>query len=436
MKVLFLTTYNFLITNEHIFTRNVWSSLCQQFERNGDDICVGTIFQMEEDIVPYVVVDEDHGKKYYKLYYPSTFSEAEKVAEIARFFRHISPSVIHSNMEEGIEVKAARECGMPIVLTIHIGGVICPRGGVHGFLNYKDEICDTKVGSHCLRCCAKDLPLSSLSYFLYRILPGKFLSWCYDKLQKKQIFYITQFLRNYNEIVLLRGKIETYKYATIIAANERLKQLLALNGLVDNVVLLPHGVKARPKLSLPEVKDIVKFYYVGRIQYAKGIHNLLSAFEGIDKSLYELHIVGDIGNSRSSKQYKDELLYLSKKKNVIFHGEIPNEQLESVLREMHVMIHPAIFLEVYGITVAESLAIGRPVLATCCGGAEMQIQDGVNGWLVPANDIIALRNKIIEILRNKNQIEIKNKNCRLPHSLEEYSRKLLLLYEKMIKDLE
>jgi glycosyltransferase involved in cell wall biosynthesis len=103
---------------------------------------------------------------------------------------------------------------------------------------------------------------------------------------------------------------------------------------------------------------------------------------------------------------------------------------------MHVMIHPAIFLEVYGITIAESLAIGRPVLATCCGGAEMQLKDGVNGWLVPANDIIALRNKIIEILHNKDQIEIKNKNCRLPHSLEEYSRKLLLLYEKMIKDLE
>ena len=41
--------------------------------------------------------------------------------------------------------------------------------------------------------------------------------------------------------------------------------------------------------------------------------------------------------------------------------------------------------------------MGKPVLATRCGGAEMQIEDGVNGWLVEPGNISALTQKIQEI---------------------------------------
>lgn len=433
MKVLFLTSYGCPISGEHYFTKGVWEALCERFEKDCNEILLATVFYVDGNIRPYIVEERYRDKIYYKFYCPTIFDEKEQITEISNFFSFIAPDVIHANMTKRYEIVAAQNNDIPIILTIHLGDFICPRGGLHGLMNYADRICVTSVGNHCLKCCAADLPISAFSYLLYRIIPNKLLSWAYKKVGKKNLFYISQFLGSYNELVLRQKFIEHYKYATIIAANQRLKDILALNGLGDNVVLLPHGVKSRQQYPLPEIKDVVKFFYFGRIQYAKGLHILLDALDGIDKSLYELHIVGEIPSGRKSKRYMEQLVRSARNKNVVFHKTIDNENIEAFIKDMHVMIHPAILLEVYGVSIAESLSIGRPVLATRCGGAEMQIQDGVNGWLVAPNDIVALHDKIMEIINDKDQIVQMSKSCRLPHPLPEYAENLTRIYTELAK---
>lgn len=432
MKLLFLTTYNVTLEREHFFTIDVWNGLCEHFKQSSDVISLATIIVGPQYEDSSITEEVQNGKKYYKLHYSSLLSDEEKIGEIVRFYKYIAPDVIHSNMVEVIDVEAAKQCNIPIVLTIHIGGFICPRGGGNGFLKYDDSICQEKVGKNCFRCCAQDFPLPFLARFLYCCTSTRLREWAYHKLKNKQIFYFTQFLIKSHDIILRKKAIEAYKYATIIAANQRLKDLLTLNGLTDNVVLLPHGVKSRPRLAFSEVKNVVKFYYCGRIQYSKGLHNLLKAFEGIDNSLYELHIVGDAAKSRNSIRYDNSLRRLSVGKNVIFHGRLPNKEIESVIKDMHVMIHPSIFLEVYGISIAESLSIGRPVLATRCGGAEMQIYDGVNGWLVEPNDVASLRKKIVDIINYKEFIPSMSANCSLPHPLTSYSERLHAVYSSLL----
>ena len=431
MKLLFLTTYNVPIEKEHFFTIDVWNGLCESFDRSTDEIALATIVVNSHYAETSISEEGCNGKKYYKLHLSTFLSDEEKVGEIACFFRYIAPDVIHSNMIEVIDVEAARKCNIPIVLTIHIGGFICPRSGGNGFLKYDDNICGCKIGNHCFRCCSQDFPLSFFARILYRLMPNRLCEWLYCRLRGKQIFYLTLFLTKVYEINLRKKAIEVYKYATIIAANQRLKGLLALNGLKDNVVLLPHGVKPRPRLPLPDVKDVVKFYYLGRIQYAKGLHNLMQAFEGIDKSLYELHIIGDAESSGPSRRYDLKTQKMSIGRNIIYHGRLPNDKIESVIKDMHVMVHPAIFLEVYGISIAESLSIGRPILATRCGGAEMQIRDGVNGWLVEPNDVAGLRAKIIDIINHKERIPIMSANSTLPHPLASYSESLQVIYSNL-----
>lgn len=433
MKLLFLTTYNVTIQREHFFTINVWEGLCKQFFQENDEIALATIIIDNQCTESTMIEGECNGKKYYKLHYSPSLSDEEKVEEIARFFKYISPNVIHSNMVEVIDVEAAKRCNIPIVLTIHIGGFICPRNGGNGFLKYDDSICNITVGNHCFRCCALDFPLPPLARFLYWIIPSRLRDWAYYKFRNKQIFYLTQFLVKSHELMQRQKAIETYKYATIIAANQRLKDILALNGLTDNVVLLPHGVRPRPRLPFPEVKDVVKFYYLGRIQYAKALHNMLQAFDGIDQSLYELHIIGDAESSGPSRRYDQRIKKMAVGKNVIFHGRLPNAEIESVIKDMHVMVHPTICMEVYGISIAESLSLGRPVLATRCGGAEMQIQNGVNGWLVEPNDIDALRERIIAIINQREQISTISANCILPHPLTSYSESLQVAYNNLFQ---
>lgn len=434
MKLLFLTTLNSAIDKEHVFTRNVWKGLCQQFDKEGggDELVVASIFLDSHANEPFITETTYDGKRYYQLYLSPSLSEEATIAEIAKLFQYIHPSIIHSNMVEAVDVAAAKQCVIPIVLTIHIGGFLCPRGGGRGLLMYNDAICNTQISSRCFKCCSKDFPLPWLSHLLYKLIPSRVSEWAYHKLKGKQIFYISQFLHKSHGIIARKNALSTYNYATIIAANHRLKEILALNGLTDNVVILPHGVHPRPKLPLPEIRDKVKFYYLGRIQYAKGLHNLLQAFDGVDNTLYELHLIGGVDVPRKDRMYKARLDNLSKGKNVIFHGEIPNTDLESIIKDMHVMIHPGNVMEVYGLTIAESLSIGRPVLATRCGGSEMQIQDGVNGWLVAPNDVSALHNKIVDIIQHKEQIATLSNNCTLPHPLSEYIDQLMTLYKSKL----
>ena len=97
------------------------------------------------------------------------------------------------------------------------------------------------------------------------------------------------------------------------------------------------------------------------------------------------------------------------------------------------MVHPAICLEVYGISIAESLSMGRPVLATRCGGAEMQVKDGYNGWLISPNSVSEMHDKILYIIQHFSGVRTCAEHSKLPHSIENYSLNLQSLYRQIKK---
>ncbi len=424
MKLLFITTFGQSILKEHIFTRNLWYAL-----RKDSSAELMTIFEGEDD----VKYEYDSANRWHKLYIPSAIlkSKDETEAIVARFFREIAPDIIHSNMIETFEIKAAASQNIPIVLTIHIGAIVCPRGGGNGFLKWDDTICDGPIGANCRKCCCYELPFPKLANFIDRVIPRRVGQWLQKKTEGKQIFYLRPLLsisKNINERL---EAIEVLKKATIITANRRLSGLL--NNLGIKTAVIRHGIKSFQRYEYPIVGETtpVRFYFLGRIQYSKGLHVLLEAFEGIPVDQYELHIFGDAYPARREQRYKKRILKLAKGKNVIFHGFVENDELPELLKDMHVMIHPAIFHEVYGINISESLSFGHPVLATKCGGPEMQIEDKVNGWLVSPNNTEELREKIRHILEHKSSLGKISDNCHCPNSLEDYILQLSELYHKI-----
>ena len=115
---------------------------------------------------------------------------------------------------------------------------------------------------------------------------------------------------------------------------------------------------------------------------------------------------------------------------IVWHGKIqPNEVYEAIYN-MHFSSSSA-FLEAFGLNIAESMAMGKPVLATRSGGAEQQITDGVNGWLVPTNDPTAMAAKIKEVLSEPEKLVAMSANCSAM-SIEEHARALRDVYSSLL----
>lgn len=111
--------------------------------------------------------------------------------------------------------------------------------------------------------------------------------------------------------------------------------------------------------------------------------------------------------------------------------KVEPKQVFDEIKNMHVLVLPSICLEIFGLNIAESLAMGKVVLATQCGGAEMQIEDGSNGWLIEPNNVEVLRTKMEEIISNKKKFHLmKSKQV---VSIERHCNTLLELYLKEIQ---
>ena len=94
-----------------------------------------------------------------------------------------------------------------------------------------------------------------------------------------------------------------------------------------------------------------------------------------------------------------------------------------------VVLLPSIYTEVFGLTLLEALSVGRPVIASRCGGPEDIVVDGQNGVLVPANDPIALAAAIQYFLDSPIRVQEISTKIGPINTLKSHVEGLLKLYK-------
>src|SRR5205814_4082861 len=83
-------------------------------------------------------------------------------------------------------------------------------------------------------------------------------------------------------------------------------------------------------------------------------------------------------------------------REVIFAGVVPENQLPAYYALGNIYIHTG-REESFGLSVIEALAMGLPVVSVAEGGPCDTVQDGVSGYLVPA-EVAALGNAAARLL--------------------------------------
>ena len=124
----------------------------------------------------------------------------------------------------------------------------------------------------------------------------------------------------------------------------------------------------------------VRLLYVGRISREKGLDVLFRAVAELPVSVT---VVGT-GPERLRVESQAPA-------NVTFLGQLDREPLARRYAEADVLVLPSLS-EPWGMVLNEAAAAGLPLVATdACGAAHDLIEDGVNGFRVPAGDSGALR---------------------------------------------
>ncbi len=118
--------------------------------------------------------------------------------------------------------------------------------------------------------------------------------------------------------------------------------------------------------------------------------------------------------------------------NIHFTGFIHGEMKANILASCDVYCSPSPY-ETFGLSVVEAMASGIPVVTVNSGGVSDYIIDGVNGYLVPPNDVEKLTNTIEKVLSNHN-LEIIQ--CALQSaqqlSVEQGCERLNSYYQKLL----
>lgn len=349
----------------------------------------------------------------------------------------VCPDLIHAHSHKGWMCTIGERMRVPVVVTAHHGGIVCPAGAL---MNCEDEICrERAVFGRCLKCSLRNIRSGKYWYPFMRLLPEESYVKLGKWLSRRRFVPVVSAI---GETALsIRGKESEWKTISenariVIAPCEELGEALVRNGFDrSRLKIIVHGVSSKAEVTNPaEVRlndGLFHFFFVGRICYIKGMHVLIRAFMGVHNPDVRLHLIGG-ADTRVERQYEARMRRLSRSDSrIIWHGKVSPNEVYDKIGGYDVALSSSVCMEAYGLNIAEAMMMGKPVLATCNGGAEMQIREGENGWLVPANDVEALRDKMEWIASEKPRFDAEAIRSGVK-TLETHVGELLSLYDRTL----
>ncbi|MCA1993301.1 MAG: glycosyltransferase, partial [Coleofasciculus sp. S288] len=149
----------------------------------------------------------------------------------------------------------------------------------------------------------------------------------------------------------------------------------------------------------PKEKDNKILVFLGRLGFEKRVDLLIEAFRRLKRRQpnCSLFIVGD-----GPAEVVNQLKQLAKPiPDIHFTGFLLGEAKANVLASCDVFCSPSPY-ETFGLTVVEAMASGVPVVTVNSGAVSEYILDGVNGYLVPPEDVGRLANCLENVLLSDN----------------------------------
>lgn len=298
-------------------------------------------------------------------------------------FPLISPSVYY----------AARSAKVPVIQTIHNFRFLCPNGTFF----CKGKICELCNEKHS---------------FKYAIKNKCYRNSIIQTAVMVMMLKIHRWLGTYNKI--------SYIFLTEFN-KEKFSELIDIES--DNVFIKPNFV-AKRKITTESKRSIKKFVFSSRLDENKGIRFLIEQWKNLPED-YELHIYGD--GPLKSEVEKAVTGY----RNIVYKGFQPQNNIFHDLLDAAAVVFPSMWYEGFPMIIAESMAIGCPVLSSDIGNQAALVKKSQGGTVFNFDKEDSFRNALEDIYQNREQY---SQNCLQYYkkylSSENNYKKLSDIYDK------
>lgn len=264
------------------------------------------------------------------------FSPVDTVVHIHSLSMGLSPSI----------GQALRALSIPYVITAHDAGWACPTGYFYHF-------------NHAQPCTLEPLSVACL------------LSRCDKRSYSRKLFKVVK-MQVLDHVSHLKSDA-----AAVIAPSALLHQRIRsrvppatpLITLLNPINVDDQGPRDEALFDTADNAASPRFLFVGRLWEEKGIVELLHAIG----ERYPLTVVGD-GPLRTA--------LAARYPQVRFTGWLSPDAVAQEMCAARAVILPSVYLEAFGLVVAEALALGVPVIVSDRVGGCSMVEPGINGFVV------------------------------------------------------
>lgn len=136
---------------------------------------------------------------------------------------------------------------------------------------------------------------------------------------------------------------------------------------------------------------------VSRLTFEKGIDILIQALAQAIQKEPLLHLL-IVGTGAEEATLKKLAVRLAVDKNITFYGKSDWQHAMELMSVMDVVVVPSRF-EGFGLTAAEAMAMGKPVIASDVFGLKELITEKVSGLMFKNEDFLALSEQLIYLMQ-------------------------------------
>ena len=194
-------------------------------------------------------------------------------------------------------------------------------------------------------------------------------------------------------IFISKATYKNIKNNTLIFKNKNIKYEIIYPGI--------NTEKIKKKVNLKKKGSSINAIVISRIEYGKGHTDLIEAFKYLPKKVrqkYKVYFVGK-GNPKFIKSLNKKISHLNLKNNFYFTGFI-NKDSREIISNYDLLLSPTRDFEGFGLSIAESLSVGVPVISTKVG-AVLDYLNKKNSILVPPKNPKLLASSLKLFFYNK-----------------------------------